>query len=121
MRAVPERKQRMQTVRVGRCGEVAERSMAADCKSAGATLRWFKSNPLHQPSLLRSFGWQASWNKSTQYVYIIQSVQDTTCWYTGQTDDLKARLHAHNAGPQCRTVKAHGKASAMETSLVCCI
>ena len=28
-------------------GGVAERSMAADCKSAGFSLRWFKSNPLH--------------------------------------------------------------------------
>ena len=28
-------------------GSVAEWSMAADCKSAGATLRWFKSIPAH--------------------------------------------------------------------------
>ena len=28
-------------------GGVAERSMAADCKSAGFILRWFKSNSLH--------------------------------------------------------------------------
>ena len=34
--------------RTGRFGGVAERSMAADCKSAGFSLRWFKSNPLHQ-------------------------------------------------------------------------
>ena len=28
-------------------GGVAERSMAADCKSADECLRWFESNPLH--------------------------------------------------------------------------
>ena len=31
----------------GDWGGVAERSMAADCKSADVRLRWFKSNPLH--------------------------------------------------------------------------
>ena len=30
-----------------RSGGVAERSMAADCKSADECLRWFESNPLH--------------------------------------------------------------------------
>ena len=29
-------------------GEMAERLMAADCKSAGLHLRWFESSSLHQ-------------------------------------------------------------------------
>lgn len=29
------------------CGSVPERSMGADCKSAGVSLRWFKSIPVH--------------------------------------------------------------------------
>ena len=32
-------------------GEVAEWLKAADCKSARASVRWFESSPLHQPSL----------------------------------------------------------------------
>lgn len=33
-----------------------------------------------------------------KYVYILQSVNDARHFYTGITDDLKARLSAHNSG-----------------------
>ena len=31
-------------------GEVPERPKGADCKSAGVSLRWFESTPLHHPA-----------------------------------------------------------------------
>ena len=37
----------------GAVGEVAERSNATDCKSVGATLRWFESSPLHHSAIAK--------------------------------------------------------------------
>ena len=37
-------------------GWVAEWLMAADCKSARASVRWFESSPFHHPALARR-GW----------------------------------------------------------------
>ena len=40
-----------------------------------------------------------------KYVYILQSEQDTDRFYTGVTDDLKARISKHNAGDVSHTSK----------------
>jgi len=39
------------------------------------------------------------------YVYVLQSVETPTRHYVGVTDDLKARLHKHNAGEVSHTSK----------------
>ena len=39
------------------------------------------------------------------YVYQIQSVSDPSRYYTGSTDNLKARLDSHNAGRSPHTAK----------------
>ena len=38
-----------------------------------------------------------------KYVYILQSQQDPEHFYTGITDDLRARLQKHNAGEVAHT------------------
>ena len=40
-----------------------------------------------------------------KYVYILQSLADAGCIYTGLTDDLKARLSKHNSGSVTHTAK----------------
>ena len=40
-----------------------------------------------------------------KYVYILQSVADTERFYTGITDDLRARLSTHNSGSVTHTAK----------------
>jgi len=40
-----------------------------------------------------------------KYVYILQSLMDTSHFYTGITEDLKARLSAHNSGAVTHTAK----------------
>jgi putative endonuclease len=40
-----------------------------------------------------------------KYVYILQSEQDGEHFYTGVTDDLKARLSSHNSGAVPHTAK----------------
>lgn len=40
-----------------------------------------------------------------KYVYILQSLADTECFYAGITDDLKGRLLKHNSGSVTRTSK----------------
>ena len=40
-----------------------------------------------------------------KYVYILKSLADTERFYTGITDDLKARLSRHNAGAVTHTSK----------------
>ena len=40
-----------------------------------------------------------------KYVYILQCVTDPTKFYVGVTDDLRARLKAHNAGKVYHTAK----------------
>ncbi len=40
-----------------------------------------------------------------KYVYILQSLADTERFYTGITDDLKARLSKHNSGSVTHTAK----------------
>jgi len=40
-----------------------------------------------------------------RYVYILQSLADTEHFYTGITDDLKARLSTHNSGAVTYTAK----------------
>ena len=40
-----------------------------------------------------------------KYVYILQSLTDSDRFYTGITDDLKARLSAHNSGAVIHTTK----------------
>ena len=40
-----------------------------------------------------------------KYVYILQSLADTEHFYTGITDDLKARLSTHNSGAVTHTAK----------------
>ena len=40
-----------------------------------------------------------------KYVYILQSLTDSEHFYTGITDDLKARLSAHNSGAVTHTTK----------------
>ncbi len=40
-----------------------------------------------------------------KYVYILQSLADTERFYTGITDDLKARLSRHNAGAVTHTAR----------------
>src|SRR5208282_2914947 len=42
--------------RVSRRGGVPEWLKGTDCKSVGARLRWFESNPLHQPDRDRPLG-----------------------------------------------------------------
>lgn len=39
------------------------------------------------------------------YVYILRSVTDGERFYTGLTDDLKARIAKHNAGEVAHTSK----------------
>jgi len=40
-----------------------------------------------------------------KYVYILQSIADPECHYTGITEDLKARIAKHNAGEVLHTSK----------------
>jgi putative endonuclease len=40
-----------------------------------------------------------------KYVYILQSLADPDHFYSGITDDLKARLSAHNSGAVIHTSK----------------
>ena len=40
-----------------------------------------------------------------KYVYILQSEQDAGHFYTGVTDDLRARLSKHNSGEVAHTAK----------------
>ena len=40
-----------------------------------------------------------------KYVYILQSEQDMDRFYTGITDDLKARISKHNAGDVSHTFR----------------
>jgi len=40
-----------------------------------------------------------------KYVYILQSEADSERFYTGITDDLRARLAAHNSGAVSHTTK----------------
>ena len=40
-----------------------------------------------------------------RYFYILQSLADTEHFYTGITDDLKARLSKHNSGVVTHTAK----------------
>lgn len=40
-----------------------------------------------------------------KYVYILECIADPTKHYTGLTDDLRARLKAHNAGQVFHTSK----------------
>lgn len=40
-----------------------------------------------------------------KYVYILQSLTDSEHFYTGITDDLKARLSMHNSGAVTHTSK----------------
>ena len=39
------------------------------------------------------------------YVYILQSISDAECFYTGVTGDLKQRLLKHNSGGVSHTAK----------------
>jgi putative endonuclease len=39
------------------------------------------------------------------YVYILQCIDDPERYYTGVTDDLRARLKAHNSGKVPHTSK----------------
>lgn len=40
-----------------------------------------------------------------KYVYILQSQLDTERYYTGMTNDLKARFSTHNSGAVTHTAK----------------
>jgi len=40
-----------------------------------------------------------------KYVYILQSLHEPECFYTGITDDLRARLSKHNSGAVTHTAK----------------
>ena len=40
-----------------------------------------------------------------KYVYVLQSIADNDCFYTGITDDLRARLLKHNSGSVTHTCK----------------
>jgi len=40
-----------------------------------------------------------------KYVYILQSLTDNEHFYTGVTDDLRARLSKHNSGAVPHTAK----------------
>jgi len=40
-----------------------------------------------------------------KYVYILQSLSETERFYTGITDDLRARLSKHNSGSVTHTAK----------------
>ena len=40
-----------------------------------------------------------------KYVYVLQSLSETDHFYTGITDDLEARLSAHNSGTVTHTAK----------------
>jgi predicted GIY-YIG superfamily endonuclease len=40
-----------------------------------------------------------------KYVYILQSIADREHFYTGITDDLRARLSKHNSGEVAHTAK----------------
>ncbi len=40
-----------------------------------------------------------------KYVYILQSLSNNERFYTGITDDLKARLSRHNSGEVTHTAK----------------
>ena len=39
------------------------------------------------------------------YVYLLESISFPGQWYVGDTDDLRARLAAHNAGQSPHTAK----------------
>ena len=39
------------------------------------------------------------------YVYIIQSLNDTACYYTGFTENIEQRLQDHNSGKNPHTSK----------------
>ena len=71
----------------------------------------------HQPSLLRSSGWQASLGDdgeaekaarrspkgedgppTMKHVYLLQSVEFPDQTYVGLTENLRARVSAHNSG-----------------------
>ncbi|MBN1268776.1 MAG: GIY-YIG nuclease family protein [Kiritimatiellae bacterium] len=43
--------------------------------------------------------------KGYTYVYILQSLSEPRCHYTGLTDDLRARLTLHNRGACAHTAK----------------
>src|SRR5687767_12954591 len=97
--------------------------------SAGRAPQWhcggqgFDPPRLHQPSLLRSFGWQASPKlrsssegcppkpggrrraTTLHYVYVLQSIASPDQYYTGLCEDVPARLAAHNAGQSTHTSK----------------
>ena len=40
-----------------------------------------------------------------KYVYLLRSLSDPTRRYTGVTEDLEQRIHAHNAGASTHTSK----------------
>jgi putative endonuclease len=40
-----------------------------------------------------------------KYVYILQSISEPERYYVGITDDLKKRVHSHNAGQVAHTSK----------------
>ncbi len=40
-----------------------------------------------------------------KYVYILESLTETEHFYTGITDDLRARLSKHNSGAVAHTAK----------------
>ena len=80
--------------------------------------------PRHQPSLLRSYGWQASFKNFDEaaraarrspegedrrspmkYVYLLESVEYRDQTYIGLTDDLRSRLSEHNRGHSSHTDK----------------
>jgi len=43
--------------------------------------------------------------KGFHYVYILQSINEPDCFYTGFTEDLKGRLEKHNNGEVPHTSK----------------
>src|SRR5262249_46873258 len=86
--------------------------------------RRFNPYSAHQPSLLRSYGWQANActllgssegcpskpagrtrAESMKYVYLLQSVEFSDETYVGLTDDLRSRFTAHNTGRSPHTAK----------------
>jgi putative endonuclease len=87
--------------------------------------RRFNPCSAHQPSLLRSYGWQAircarlrssegcpakpagrsRARRQMKYVYLLQSIDFPDETYVGLTDDLRPRFTAHNAGRSPHTSK----------------
>jgi putative endonuclease len=78
----------------------------------------------HQPSLLRSYGWQASLGHdgeaakaarrspkgedglgTMKYVHLLQSIDFPDQTYVGLTDDLRIRFSEHNRGRSPHTAK----------------